>query len=186
MTEVSRRAITSTPVPGSALQIRASARRAFLAGGVAAAALVAGAAGANSAPAVSPDAELIRLCRQFAEAELTGWYRYVMAPNDVADEQAAAGMWVSDRATWDWIAATPATTPEGWQAKALAFAAWERDAFDDPADDRCHTSTGLASLLRDMVAPARAAIIARLAGLYGPLPDGYTADGMWLGSEARA
>ncbi len=62
MTEVSRRAITSTPVPGSALQIRASARRAFLAGGVAAAALVAGAAGANSAPAVSPDARAVQRC----------------------------------------------------------------------------------------------------------------------------
>lgn len=141
---------------------------------------------AIAAHAAHLDAELIRVCRQFAEAELTGWYRYVIAPNDVADEQAAAGTWVNDRATWDWIAATPATTPEGWQAKALAFAVWERDAFDDPADDRCHTSTGLASLLRDMVAPARAAIIARLTALYGPLPDGYTVDGMWMGAEARA
>ena len=133
----------------------------------------------------NPDADLIRVCRQFAEAELTGWYRYVTAPDNVADEQIASDMWVFDRAAWEWIAAMPATTPEGWQAKALAFVALDRNAYDD-AEDCDRTTPVLASLLRDMVRPARAAIIARLTRLYGPLPDGYTADGMWLGAETRA
>ena len=38
----------------------------------------------------------------------------------------------------------------------------------------------LAGLLRDMVAPARAEILARCAADYGPLPKGYTADARWI------
>ena len=132
----------------------------------------------------SRDAELIETCQRFAEAELTGWFRYVTAPDNAADEQAASDMWVFDRATWEQIAATPAMTPEGWQAKALAFAALDRNAYDD-MEDRDTSTPVLASLLRDMVRPARSAIIARLTRLYGPLPDGYSGDGMWLGAEAH-
>ncbi len=140
---------------------------------------------ASSVGAQTRDAELIETCQRFAEAELTGWFRYVTAPDNAADEQAASDMWVFDRATWEWIAATPATTPEGWQAKALAFVALDRNAYDD-AEDCDRTTPVLASLLRDMVRPARGAIIARLTRLYGPLPDGYSADGMWLSAEARS
>jgi len=53
--------------------------------------------------------------------------------------------------------------------------------FDDPEDDRDGHTTLLASLVRDMVAPTRAVIIARLIEQYGPLPESYTTDGMWLG-----
>ncbi len=45
---------------------------------------------ALAAPAASsPDAELIRVCQQFAEVELASWYRYVVAPDDLADVQDA-------------------------------------------------------------------------------------------------
>ena len=33
------------------------------------------------------DAVLIQRCHQFAEAEITSWYRYVIAPAHLADEQ---------------------------------------------------------------------------------------------------
>jgi hypothetical protein len=42
-------------------------------------------------------------------------------------------------------------------------------------DDQWHQDTGtplVAALLRDMVAPARNAILGRLQKKYGPLPDG--------------
>ena len=70
------------------------------------------------------------------------------------------------------------------RAKALAYTAWHRDAYDDCVDDQDGQSTLLASLLRDLAAPARAVIIARLFEKYGPLPMGYTRDGVWLGAEA--
>jgi hypothetical protein len=183
MSETSRRAITSTPAPGSALQIRASARRAFLAGGVAAAALMAGAAGANSASAPNPDAELIRVCHQFAEAEFADWYLYVVTSDREIERRLEDK--ALDWATLHWIEAAPAITLEGLRAKALAFVAWHRDAFDDCVDDRDGHSTLLASLMRDLAAPARAVIVARLVEQYGPLPKDYTADGVWLGAEAR-
>ena len=34
-----------------------------------------------------PDAELVRVCHEFAEAEWRSWWRYVTAPVDLADEQ---------------------------------------------------------------------------------------------------
>ena len=140
---------------------------------------------ASSVGVQSRDAELIEVCQRFAEAELTGWYRWLTAPDNAADQQAADDMWVIDWGTWDWIAATPAMTPEGWHAKALAFVAMNRNAYDD-AEDRDTNTPVLASLLRDIVRPARAAIIARLTRLYGLPPAGYTADGMWMSAEARA
>jgi hypothetical protein len=60
---------------------------------------------------------------------------------------------------------------EGWPAKALACVTWNRDVYDD----QWHQDTGtplVAALLRDMVAPARNAILGRLQKKYGPLPDG--------------
>ena len=148
-----------------------------------AAALVAGvvytSASAATASAGS-DAELIQVCQQFAETELEAWYRYLTAPADLADDQD----WVLDFATLHWITRTQAATAEGWHAKALAYAAYHRDAFDDDPQDRDTSTSLLAALLRDMITPARAAIIARLAQKYGPLPVGYAADGTWLGAEA--
>ncbi len=131
---------------------------------------------ANAAPA-GADAELIRVCHRFAEAELESWYRYILAPDDVADEQDTPPEWH----TYNWIVATPATTPEGWHAKALAYAAFDREAYNDHEDDRDGTTQLLAALLRDMVAPARNAIIARLAAEYGPLPSCYSPEGVWIG-----
>jgi hypothetical protein len=123
------------------------------------------------------DAELVRLCHQFAENELGKWYRYVVAPEPECDNQDEDPDWTG----YHRIVATAATTPEGWHAKALAFTAWDRDAYNDHDDDRTPAGTFLAALLRDMVAPARNAIVARLAAKYGPLPLSYTAEGVWIG-----
>jgi len=128
------------------------------------------------------DAELVRVCRQFAEAEYRNWWRYVTAPDDLADAQDQEPDWT----TLAWIEATPATTPAGWHAKALAYAAWWREAYDDVEAERDASTPLLASLLRDMVAPARAAILARCAADYGPLPEGYTADARWVGRAPAA
>jgi hypothetical protein len=142
------------------------------------AALTAGLATPAVAGAMAdPDAELIRVCHQFAEAELENWYRYVTAPVDVADKQDRASDWD----TYRWIVSTPAVTAEGWQAKALAYSAWDEEAYWDEPEFRDPKSTFLLSLLRDIVAQPRNAIIARLAAEYGPLPDGYTAEGIFLG-----
>jgi hypothetical protein len=72
MSEAFTKAITSTPFLGSAMQGRVSARRAFLAGGVAAtasAAVMASIESATGAPSVSSDAELIGLCADFDALE---------------------------------------------------------------------------------------------------------------------
>jgi hypothetical protein len=143
--------------------------------GLSAAAIVAG----FTAPAIAigdqnSDAELIRICHQFAEAELASWYR------DVASDE-----WDEDEGVdWDTyhqILATPATTPEGWHAKALACSAFAQSTYDDHESNRDSSTTFLASLLRDMVAPARKAIISRCAAKYGLLSSHYTADGIFVG-----
>ena len=126
------------------------------------------------------DAELIRVCQRFAEGELESWYRYIIAPEDLCDAQDQPPDWKS----LHWIISTPATTPEGWHAKALAYAAWDRDAYDDN-EDRDTTTLLLASLLRDMVAPARRAILTRLQAELGPLPRGYDADWRFIGYDGR-
>jgi hypothetical protein len=131
---------------------------------------------ANAAEQARPDSVLIRVCHQFAEADYEAWYRYCTAPDGQEDDNDPP----PDFATLNWITATPATTPEGWQAKALACATWNRDMYDG----QWHPDTGtplLAALLRDMVAPIRNAILGRLQEKYGPLPDGYTPDWRWVG-----
>ncbi len=139
--------------------------------------LAEGSVAANSS-AANPDAELIRRCHQFAEADLASWYRYVIAAENLADEQDTA----ADFDGYNWITATPATTQEGWRAKALALSAWDRTTyFNDEPQENDGASSLLASLLQDMVAPARNAILAKLATQYGPLPEQYTSEGRWLG-----
>jgi hypothetical protein len=44
--------------------------------------------------------------------------------------------------------------------------------YDDPEDDRDGVTPIIAALLRDMVAPARNAILTRLQAKYGPLFKG--------------
>ncbi len=126
--------------------------------------------------ASSPDAELVRVCHDFAEAEWRSWWRYVVAPAELADDHTREPDWP----TLGWIEATPATTPAGWHAKALALAAWDHAAYDDEEAERAGAAGLLAGLLRDMVAPARAEILARCAADYGPLPPGYTTDARWI------
>ena len=126
-------------------------------------------------PQANPDEALIRACYRLAEGELDSRYRYVTSPDGLKGDDEA------DVALLDWITATPATTPEGWQAKALACAAWNRDMYDDTPDERDGGTTLLASLLRDMVAPARNAILTRCEAKYGPLPEGYSPDWAWIG-----
>lgn len=129
------------------------------------------------APPAEPDAELVRVCHQFAEAEWRNWWRYVTAPANLADAEATDPDWT----TLEWIETTPATTPAGWAAKALALAAWHREAYDDSDAEGDASATLLAGLLRDMAAPARAEILTRCAADFGPLPEGYTADARWIG-----
>lgn len=151
-------------------------RRALLAGGAAAAAVPVWAA-VLPAATTPADTELVRACHTVAEAEYREWWKYVTAPDDLADAEAADPDWTA----LEWIEATPATTPAGWAAKALALAAWHREAYDDSNAEGDASATLLAGLLRDMVAPARAAILARCEADFGPLPAGYTADARWIG-----
>ena len=163
-----------------AITTHSASRRGLLA---AAPAVLALSGAAIAAPtAQNLDAELIRVCQQFAEAEFAGWYLYVASDDDevVSRYENRAIDW----ATLHWIEVTPAITPEGLRAKALAYVAWHRDAFDNPANGSDGQSPLLAALLRDLAAPARAVIIARLVDQYGPLPEGYTADGVWVGRIA--
>jgi len=166
-------------------QLLAASCRAMLRGS--AAVLLAGAATAAASAEPALDAELVRVCHQFAEAEYREWWRYCTAPDNLADAEAAEPDW----ATLAWIRATPATTPAGWAAKALALAAWDREMYDDLVEAESDTRTALlaallAALLRDMVAPARAEILARCAAEYGPLPEGYTVDARWIGRAPAA
>ena len=133
----------------------------------------------NRTGTTSTDAELIRICHRFAEGEFRSWWRYVTAPADLADKQDVE----PDYATLQLIEAMPATTSAGWAAKALAYSAWNHSAYDDDGDWQVPDgSTGLlAGLLRDMVAPARAEILAHCAAEYGPLGEGYTPDARWIG-----
>ncbi len=128
------------------------------------------------------DAELVRVCHRFAEAEYRNWWRYIVAPAHLADVLDQEPDW----STLERIETTPATTPTGWAAKALALAAWNREAYDDPDGERDPGATLLAAILRDMVAPERATILARCAAEYGPLPAGYTADARWIGHAPAA
>jgi hypothetical protein len=123
----------------------------------------------------NPDEELIRVCHRFAESQLEDWCRYVVEVD--TDEDDAPVPWDD----YHRIVGTQATTPVGWHAKALAFTAWSRESYDDHQDDRDSHTTFLAALLRDMVAPARNAIIAGCTAKYGPLPTQYTAEGIWIG-----
>ena len=141
-------------------------------------------------PPVAPeaDAELIRLCHQFAETEFEDWYQYTTAPADEADDLPYNEDWAEDLRR---ITDIPATTPAGWCAKALVYAAWDREAYDcDPVRAKETDPQGsiplLSSLLREMVAPARNAILDRLRATYGPLPHYYTPDGRWLGPDHPA
>jgi len=136
MSETFRTTITSTRVPGSALQIRASARRAFLAGGVAATALVAGAAGANSAPAASPDADLIGLCAEMDVLE----HRIDVLFDSVTSEAAygaadaaACVIEVDQRRLLDRICAVVPTTDAGCLAVARSLALLSPDYADVPS-----------------------------------------------------
>jgi hypothetical protein len=124
-----------------------------------------------------PDAELIRICHQFAEEEFRNFYRNAVATDDAEEVKDTP----EHLARFHWIEATPASTPAGWCAKALVYAAWRPEGYDDHEDNCDAGSTLLASLLRDMVAPARNAIIARCAGQYGPLGPEYSQEGVWLG-----
>ncbi|MGI4946970.1 MAG: hypothetical protein ACRYHQ_41500 [Janthinobacterium lividum] len=152
-------------------------RRALLAGDAAVAAAVPAAVAVLPAMTTPGDAELVRVCHQFAEAEYREWWRYVTTPDHLADAEATDPDW----ATLEWIETTPATTPAGWAAKALALAAFHRETYDDSDAEGDASATLLAGLLRDMVAPTRAEILARCAAEYGPLPAGYTADARWIG-----
>ena len=151
-------------------------RSAFL---TTAAGLVIAAAAPTTIETDHSESEFVGICRRFAEAEYADWYAYVMASDEVAMEMEERN--AVDWATYNLITATPAKTLEGLRAKALALAAWDRAAYDDDSESN-RGGALLASLLRDMVAPERAEIIERLTAKWGPLPDGYTRDGVWVGS----
>ena len=150
---------------------------------VASSAVLALSGAAVAAPAAqNPDAELIRVCQQFAETQFADWYLYVVTDDSQIERQLEDAP--VDWATVRWITATPAHTLAGHQAKALACAAWDRDSYDSSTDSNPDFTGLLASVLRDLAAPARAVILARLAEQYGPLPDGYDVDCKWIGRAA--
>ena len=160
-----------------AVNLHTASRRGLLA--VSSAVLALSGVAVAASAAQNPDAELIRVCQQFAEAEFADWYLYVTTDDREIERQ-------SEDTPVDWatvrqIEAMPATTLEGVRAKALALAAWDRDAYDSSTDDNQAFTGLLASLLRDLAAPARTVILAQLAEQYGPLPDGYDADCRWVG-----
>jgi hypothetical protein len=155
-----------------ATQTHTTSRRSALRG-ISLAAITAGLVPTLSHAASASDDELIRVCQDFAEREFDQFYHYAITEND--DDYPPP-----DWGTYHRIIETQATTPAGWHAKALAYAAWDKDAYDDTEPD-LSCSTFIASLLRDMVAPARDAIIAKLAMKYGPLPSEYTVNAMWIG-----
>ena len=160
-----------------AIATHSASRRRLLAASSAILALSGAAIAAPSAQ--NPDAELIRVCQQFAEAQFADWYLYVTTDDPETEFQSENAP--VDWETVRWITATPAHTLAGHQAKALACAAWDRDSYDSSPDDNPAFTGLLASLLRDLAAPARGVILARLAEQYGPLPDGYDADCRWIG-----
>jgi len=110
---------TGLPASGGAASTNRLLRGLLTGSAAVVAAMATGVAVSAGAVPASPDAELFRVCQQFAEVELASWYRYVVAPDDLADVQDAPPDWD----TLHWIERTPATTPEGWCAKALALSA---------------------------------------------------------------
>ena len=52
------------------------------------------AAGRASAD-TTPDAELVRVCHAFAEAEYRNWWRYILAPAHLADAQDRLPDWAT-------------------------------------------------------------------------------------------
>ena len=114
-------------------------------------------------------------------AEPANWYRYVTAPDDTADEY-------DDPTDWDTyyrIIATPATTPAGWDAKALAYAAWDREGYDDeeptahprrPSWDLCCATWWVKPATPSSPGARR---------LTGPCRRQYSVDGVWIGCSAE-
>ena len=127
MSEAFTKAITSTPFLGSAIQGRVSARRAFLAGGVAAtasAAVMASVESATGAPSVSSDAELIGLCAEFdaLERRIDALFEGVSALEFDAADAAASVIEVDQRRVLDRICALTPATDEGCRAVARSLA----------------------------------------------------------------
>ena len=100
-----------------------------------------------------PDAELIRICQEFAEAELRNWYLETLNPD--------AEIEPTNRNIRELIARTLAETPEGLHAKMLALSCWDSVTYAN--EESGGEDTLLSSIMRDMVAPARNAIVAKLA-----------------------
>ncbi len=127
MSEAFTKAITSISFLGSAVQGRVSARRAFLAGGVAAtasAAVMASVESATGAPSVSPDAELIGLCAHFDALErcIDALFEGVSALEFDAADAAACVIEVGQRQVLDRICALTPATDEGCRAVARSLA----------------------------------------------------------------
>ncbi len=127
MSEAFTKAITSIPLLGSAMQGRLSARRAFLAGGVAAtvsAAVMASVESATGAPSVGPDAELIGLCADFdaLERRIDALFEGVSALEFDAADAAACVIEVDQRQVLDRICALTPATDEGCRAVARSLA----------------------------------------------------------------
>ncbi len=127
MSEAFTKAITSTPFLGGAIQGKVSARRAFLAGGVAAtasAAVMASIESATGAPSVSSDAELIALCADFdaLERRIDALFEGVSALEFDAADAAACVIEVDQRQVLDRICALTPATDEGCRAVARSLA----------------------------------------------------------------
>jgi len=136
MSEAFTKAITSTPFLGGAIQGKVSARRAFLAGGVAAtasAAVMASVESAAGAPSVSSDAELIGLCAQLdtLEREFLATDFGAMPNTPGGDHAEAEQDRIADAQApiVDAICARPPQTSAGAVAVAHSLALWDAEFF---------------------------------------------------------
>jgi len=160
MSEAFTKAITSIPVLGSAMQGRVSARRAFLAGGVAAtasAAVMASIESATGAPSVSSDAELIGLCAVFdaLEHKLQASYEGIVtdAGWDAADVVADA-VREEQAPILDAITACRPSTLAGFTALAGSLALWDTELLEGDPMQGCTNDRLALVLFRGMIGRA--------------------------------
>jgi hypothetical protein len=157
------------------IQSTAPSRRALF--GTSAAVLAAAVlpASAGAAPLDNDnDAELIRISHYFAECAIRYWYQLCASEDEEIEPDAP------DTSILDRIAAMPAATPAGWQAKALAFAAYYNETYDGSGMPM-RPPPLLVSLLRDTAAHQRSRIVDRCRAEFGPLGEGYSDDARWIG-----
>ena len=113
-----------------------------------------------------PDAELIRICHDFAAYEFGAHFAYCAEPDE---EKAAEQGLPPDFNALQQITEMQANTPDGWQAKALAYASWRRIGINNPVEGTDEAGQVLlSSLILYMAGPELDSLLALMAERYGP------------------